>query len=101
MHRQAIRTRFFLNENPGFVTNAIIAIIVILYLLSSIIPNIYNFGSFELRAVLSGEIWRLATSLFMYPPDPSHTLLSVLISILSLFFVGRVVEMFYGPYRYL
>jgi membrane associated rhomboid family serine protease len=97
IRRQAIRTRFFLNQNPGFVTNAIIAVIVILFLLSSM-TSIYNWGVFDPRAVLSGQVWRFVTSLFMYPPG---YLLSVLIGILSLFFVGRAVEIFYGPYRYL
>ena len=32
---------------------------------------------------------------------PGGSLLGVLISVLSLFFVGRAVEFFYGPYRYL
>ncbi len=97
MRRQAIRTRFFLNQNPGFVTNAIIAVIIVLYLLSSMI-GIYDWGQFDPNAILAGQIWRFVTSLFLYPPG---NLLGVLISILSLFFVGRAVEMFYGPYRYL
>jgi membrane associated rhomboid family serine protease len=97
MRRQAIRTRFFLNQNPGFVTNAIIAVIIVLYLLSSM-TSIFYWGEFDPNAILSGQIWRFVTSLFLYPPG---SLLGVLISILSLFFVGRAVEMFYGPYRYL
>jgi membrane associated rhomboid family serine protease len=98
LRRQSIRTRFFLNQNPGFVTNVIIALVVIFYLLSSMNLNIYLFGAFDPNAVLTGQIWRFVTSLFMYPPI---SLLSVLISVLSLFFVGRAVEIFYGPYRYL
>ncbi len=97
MRRQAIRTRFFLNQNPGFITNAIIALIVILYLLSSM-TNLYAWGSFEPAAILSGQVWRFVTSLFMYP---AGYLLGVLISVLTLFFIGRAVEIFYGPYRYL
>ena len=98
LRRQSIRTRFFLNQNPGFVTNVIIALIVIFYLLSSMNLNVYLFGAFDPAAILTGQIWRFVTSLFMYPPI---SLLSVLISVLSLFFVGRAVEIFYGPYRYL
>jgi membrane associated rhomboid family serine protease len=97
MRRQAIRTRFFLNQNPGFVTNAIIAVIVVFYLFSSM-TGIYDWGQFDPNAIQAGQIWRVVTSLFLYPPG---NLLGVLISILSLFFVGRAVEMFYGPYRYL
>ena len=97
MRRQVIRTRFFLNQNPGFVTNAIIAVTIVLYLLSSM-TGIYDGGQFDPNAILGGEIWRVVTSLFLYPPG---NLLGVLIGILSLFFVGRAVEMFYGPYRYL
>jgi membrane associated rhomboid family serine protease len=97
MRRQAIRTRFFLNQNPGFVTNALIAVIVILYLLSSM-TSLYEFGKFDPGAILAGQVWRFVTSLFVYP---SVSVLSVMISVLSLFFVGRAVEIFYGPYRYL
>src|SRR5437667_3256571 len=55
VRRQAIRTRFFLNQNPGFITNAIIAVIVILYLLSSM-TNLYDLGRFDPDAILSGQV---------------------------------------------
>jgi membrane associated rhomboid family serine protease len=98
IRRQAIRTRFFLNQNPGLITNAIITITIVLYLLSTMNRNIFVYGAFFTKDVQAGQIWRFVTSLFIYPPV---SLISLLISMLSLFFVGRVVEMFYGPYRYL
>lgn len=98
VRRQAIRARFFLNQSPGFITNTIIAVIIVFYLLSSMKPVIYHYGVFSNGAL--GQVWRFVTSLYMYSPGPDN-LLSVLISILSLFFVGRAVEIFYGPYRYL
>jgi membrane associated rhomboid family serine protease len=100
VRRQAIRTRFFLNQNPGFVTNAIIALMVVLFLLSSMNQNVFMFGVFYTGFVQMGQVWRFVTSLFMYPPGFDN-LLTVLISVLSLFFIGRAVEIFYGPYRYL
>jgi membrane associated rhomboid family serine protease len=98
VRRQVVRTRFFLNQNPGMVTNIIIAVIVVFYLISTMYPVIYDFGRFTPGAAISGQVWRFITSLFMYPQGG---LLNVLINMLALFFVGRIVEMFYGPYRYL
>jgi rhomboid protease GluP len=100
MRRQAIRARFFLNQSPGFVTNVIIAVVVAMYLFSSMIPAIYFWGGFDPNAILVGQVWRFVTSIFIYPPGPEH-LLGLLFNVLSLFFVGRAVEIFYGPYRYL
>lgn len=99
MRRQAIRTGFFLNQNPGFVTNTIIALMLVLYLLSSMNSYIYLYGVFSVGSLY--QVWRFVTSLFMYFPAISQNLLYVLISMLSLFFIGREVERFYGPYRYL
>ncbi len=96
--RQMIRTRFFLNQNPGFVTNVIIAINIVLYLLVQIIPSLYNVLGYPVKA---GEYWRLVTGVFLYPSgDMGSTLLPFLISMLSLFFIGRGVEIFYGQARY-
>ncbi len=97
---QMVRTRFFLNQNPGFVTNVIIALNIVLYLLVQIMPSLYAvLGSrYPLPA---GEYWRLVTGVFLYPPtDMGSTLLPFLISMLSLFFIGRGVEIFYGQARY-
>jgi membrane associated rhomboid family serine protease len=46
------------------------------------------------------EIWRSVTAVFVYPQGQSN-LLGFLISLLSFFFVGRAVENFYGPIRFL
>ena len=96
--RQMIRTRFFLNQNPGFVTNVIIAINIILYLLVQIIPSLYDILGYPVRGL---EYWRLLTGVFVYPPgDMGSSLLPFLIGMLSLFFIGRGVEIFYGQLRY-
>ena len=96
--RQMIRTRFFLNQNPGFVTNVLIAINIVLYLLVQIIPSLYGILGYPVRGL---EYWRLVTGVFVYPPgDIGSSLLPFLIGMLSLFFIGRGVEIFYGQLRY-
>lgn len=99
---QMIRTRLFLNQNPGFVTNVIIAINIILYLLVQITPRLYDIlGYSSPIAIPAGQYWRLITGTFLYPPgDMGSTLLPFLIGMLSLFFIGRGVEIFYGQARY-
>jgi len=95
---QMVRTRFFLNQNPGFVTNVIIALNIVLYLLVQIMPSLYAVLGYPVRP---GEYWRLVTGIFLYPPtDMGSTLLPFLIGMLSLFFIGRGVEIFYGQARY-
>ncbi len=93
-----IRTRFFLNQSPGFVTNVIVALNTVLYLLVQTFPSIYTVLGYPVR---DGQFWRLVTGIFVYPPgDMGSTLLLFLISMLSLFFIGRGVEIFYGQARY-
>ena len=97
---QMIGTRFFLNQNPGFVTNVIIAINIVLYLLVQIVPSLYGVLGYR-YPVPAGEYWRLVTGIFLYPPsNMGGTLLPFLIGMLSLFFIGRGVEIFYGQARY-
>ncbi len=101
-HRQMIHTRFFLNQSPGFVTNVIIAINIVLYLLVQIAPSIYDrLGYSSPVPVPTGQYWRLVTGIFLYPPGGmGSSLLPFFISMLSLFFIGRGVEIFYGQARY-
>jgi membrane associated rhomboid family serine protease len=100
--RQMIQTRFFLNQNPGFVTNVIIAINIILYLLVQVAPSIYYMLGYSSPVPIpAGQYWRLVTGLFLYPPgNMGSSLLPFLIGMLSLFFIGRGVEIFYGQTRY-
>jgi membrane associated rhomboid family serine protease len=100
--RQMIRTRFFLNQNPGFVTNVIIAINTILYLLVQVVPRLYGLlGYGSPIPIPAGEYWRLVTGIFLYSPgNMGSTLLPFLLGMLSLFFIGRGVEIFYGQARY-
>lgn len=97
MQRQVIRTRFKLSQYPYLVTNILIAINVIVFLLGYIAPNlIYGFGVQENGLVLQGEYWRILTAMFI------HTgILHIGLNMFSLFFIGRAVEMLYGKWRYL
>ncbi len=100
--RQMIHSRFFLNQSPGFVTNVIIAINIVLYLLVQIAPSVYDMLGYSSPVpVPAGQYWRLVTGIFLYQPgDMGSSLLPFFISMLSLFFIGRGVEIFYGQARY-
>jgi membrane associated rhomboid family serine protease len=96
MQKQLIRTRFALSQYPGIVTNILVAINVIVFILSYLFQNIVLYGAQINGAVLHGEVWRLVTAMFLHN-DPLH----LAVNMLSLFFVGRAVEVYYGPWRYL
>ncbi|MBV9709769.1 MAG: rhomboid family intramembrane serine protease [Ktedonobacteraceae bacterium] len=107
MRRQVIRTRFALSQYPNLVTTLLVAINVIVYLLISIIGvngNIIDNSHNSLLAawgevgqyVLAGEYWRIFTAMFLH-----LSILHVGLNMLSLFLVGRAVEVLYGKWRYL
>jgi membrane associated rhomboid family serine protease/Flp pilus assembly protein TadD len=54
-----------------------------------------NFGANSGRLVADGEIWRLVASIFLH-----SGLLHLALNLLSLFFLGRNVEAFYGPWQF-
>ena len=98
MRRRIIRTRFALSQYPGLVTNALIAVNVIAYLIMKLDPNVFIWGAQANVLVLQGQYWRIFTAMFLHDPN-SYFHLGL--NMLSLFFIGRAVEVFYGKWRYL
>ncbi|GAC1428449.1 MAG: hypothetical protein PVS3B3_06440 [Ktedonobacteraceae bacterium] len=96
MQRQVIRTRFALSQYPGLITYILIAINVIVFAISYSNPNVLNAGAQINGLVLQGEYWRIFTAMFLH-----LNFLHIGFNMLSLFFVGRAIEVFYGKWRYL
>ncbi|BCL81420.1 rhomboid family intramembrane serine protease [Ktedonobacteria bacterium brp13] len=100
MQRQMIRTRFALSRYTGLVTNILVLINVLVYVASNLSPsihqNIMNWGSQINPYVAQGQYYRIFTAMFLHE-DIFH----IFINMLSLFMVGRAVEIFYGKGRYL
>ena len=96
MQRQVIRTRFALSQYPGLITYALIAINVVVFALSSLYPGLLDAGGQYNQLVLQGQYWRLFTAMFLH-----LNIIHIGFNMLSLFFVGRGVEVFYGKWRYL
>lgn len=98
MQRQMVRTRFALSQYPGLVTNAIIAINVVVYLFMKLDMAVFQWGAQANPLVLQGQYWRIFTAMFLHDPN---TIFHLFLNMLSLFFIGRAVEIFYGKWRYL
>ncbi len=112
MQRQVIRTRFWMSQNPRFVTNILIAINVVIYVilvvismstagglgqLGSIDPNLIALAGGQVNSLVAqGQVWRLFTAMFLH-----FSLIHIGLNMLTLFLIGGVVEMFYGKWRYL
>ncbi len=97
LQRQVVRTRFVLSQYPGLVTNILIAINVIVYLLSLTDQNLFfALGAQLNKLVGQGEYWRLFTAMFLH-----INILHIGLNMFSLFFVGRAVEQLFGKWRYL
>jgi membrane associated rhomboid family serine protease len=109
MQRQVIRTRFALSQNPRFVTNIIIAINVIVFVILALLNRTYSFDQSEqgLLAIIHagaqvnllvqhGQVWRIFTAMFLH-----FNILHIALNMLSLFFIGTAVEVFFGKWRYL
>jgi membrane associated rhomboid family serine protease len=112
MQRQVIRTRFWMSQNPRFVTNILIAINVLVFVITALvsvtqaggIPGgnidqnvLYNFGA-QVGSAIPGhnDFWRIFTAMFLH-----FNFLHIGLNMLSLFFIGPAVEVFYGKVRYL
>jgi membrane associated rhomboid family serine protease len=96
MQRQVIRTRFMLSRYPGLVTNTLIVINVIVFILSILFPIVTAFGVQQNDLVMQGQYWRIFTAMFLHAD-----ILHIGLNMLSLFFIGRPVELFFGKVRYL
>jgi len=112
MQRRMVRTRFALSQRPRIVTFTIIAINVIVYLvmivvsltsgagvgsLGEISTNVLvEFGAQVNQYVAQGQVWLIFTAMWVH-----FNILHIGLNMLSLFFIGTIVEMFYGKWRYL
>lgn len=105
MQRQVIRTRFALSQNPRFVTTLLIGINVIVYIVLAILSqNIVSIDQSVLvqagaqvnLLVQQGQVWRIFTAMFIH-----LSILHIGLNMLSLFFIGPAVEIFFGKWRYL
>jgi rhomboid protease GluP len=101
-----VRTRFALSLRLGFLTNLLIAINVVVYLIVALsarslvdmsAKTVYLAGGQNtLLMQMTGEYWRIFTAMFLH-----FSLLHLGLNMLSLFIIGRVVEVLYGTWRYL
>lgn len=105
VQRQMIRTRFWMSQNPRFVTNVLIALNVLVYMVLAFLSQnimdidqgaLINMGGQFNFLVAQGEFWRIFTAMFLHA-GIAH----IGLNMLSLFFIGPAVEMFYGKWRYL
>jgi rhomboid protease GluP len=65
------------------------------WLLGGDLSALVNLGANSGRLVADGEIWRLVASMFLH-----SGILHLGLNLLSLFFLGRNVEAFYGPWPF-
>lgn len=112
MQRQVVRTRFWMSQNPRFVTNILIAINVAVYVILLLVSAsagagfgslasingevLYNAGAQVNPLVAQGQVWRIFTAMFLH-----LNLLHIGLNMFTLFLIGGVVELFYGKWRYL
>ncbi len=105
MQRRMVRTRFWMSQNPRFATNIIIGLNVLVYLVLALMSqNIVDIGQDALVnmggqvgfLVAAGQYWRIFTAMFLH-----FSIAHIAINMLSLYFVGSAVEIFYGKWRYL
>jgi membrane associated rhomboid family serine protease len=108
MQRRVIRTRFMLSQNPRFVTNIIIAINVLVFVIVALLNHTIDFTSVQGQIdlvnagaqynvlVAQGQVWRIFTAMFLH-----FNLIHIGLNMISLFLIGAAVEVFYGKWRYL
>ncbi|HLZ59116.1 MAG TPA: rhomboid family intramembrane serine protease [Ktedonosporobacter sp.] len=105
MQRQLIRARFTLSRHVGIVTNVLIGINVIVYLITAILSRNLSPSLEVLVAAgaqntplieMTGQYWRIFTAMFLH-----FNLIHIGLNMLSLFLIGRAAELYYGWWRYL
>ncbi len=85
-----------LSQHPGTITNILIAINGIMFVITLLVPNVAQLALQDNSLVLQGQYWRLFTAMFLH-----GSIMHIFLNMLSLFFIGRIVEALYGPVRYL
>jgi membrane associated rhomboid family serine protease len=108
MQRQVIRTRFAISQNPRFVTSILIGINLIAFVILCLVNQTISFDTSQsLQAIVNagaqvnlyvqqGQVWRIFTAMFLH-----FSILHIALNMLSLFFIGTAVEVFFGKWRYL
>jgi membrane associated rhomboid family serine protease len=109
VQRQMVRTRFWMSQNPRFVTNILIAINVLIYIVLVVLSMnsghglcnidegvLVNAGAQVNFLVAQGQVWRIFTAMFLH-----FNLIHIGLNMFTLFLIGGFVEMFYGKWRYL
>ncbi len=105
MQRRVVRTRFALSRYPNLVTNVLIGLNVLIYLLVGLAGGdlldpthspLFAAGVQYGPLVAQGEVWRIFTAMFLH-----LNLLHLGVNMLSLYFIGVGVELIYGKWRYL
>jgi membrane associated rhomboid family serine protease len=103
--RRAVRARFWLSQNPRILTYTLIGLNVVAYLILALLSGnflnisvdaLVNMGAQVNILVSQGDFWRIFTAMFLH-----ISILHIALNMLSLYFVGSVVELFYGKWRYL
>ena len=110
MRRRMIRTRFWLAQNPRFLTFLLITLNVIAYFIVALVAHefidfsqnqnsllaLVQMGAQYNPLVAQGQFWRIFTAMFLHM-GIEH----IAINMLSLYFVGTLTEVLYGKWRYL
>lgn len=89
MQRRMIRARFTLNQIPGLVTNIIIALNIIFFIIATTAVNLL------IPLAQIKPVWYVV-SIFV-----TQNLISLIFGVITLFFVGRAIEAIYGKWRYI
>lgn len=93
-----------LSQNPRFVTTIIVAMNVAVYLVMALLsqsltidPGVLVNGGAQVNILVGqGQFWRIFTAMFIH-----LSIFHIGLNMLSLFFIGTAVEVFYGKWRYL
>jgi membrane associated rhomboid family serine protease len=86
MQRRMIRTRFMISQMPGLVTNIIVALSIIAFLLIST----------GIVTLSRANPLTYVAAIFL-----TNSAIQLIINLISLFFVGRAVEVLFGKWRYI
>lgn len=110
MRRRMIRTRFWMAQNPRFLTFLLITLNVIAYFIVALVAHefldfsqdqtgvnvLVQMGAQFNLFVSQGQFWRIFTAMFLH-----WNIEHIAVNMLSLYFVGSLTEILYGKWRYL